>query len=482
MTDDRAVEHQVFQRVVDALLREDHLGLATNGRRDGDHWHTHTGRAELRIPVRPDGFQHPWRTARPWFYACGADGGPGRRIDTLDGLRDTLAPAGDPPAEAGWATFAGECHGELTARRLAARNRPRVHWAVAATRAARSTGMAGALLDDILAAHADHPVHPTGHCRHGLREAELLAYAPEHAPIFALRWLPTPRRGLTLTGALPPWWPTDADPDTVLLPVHPLTADRLGLPVVDTASPLLVRPTLSMRTVALVDDPATHLKLPLATATLGARNGRLLDPGTLRDGAAVHRLLDRVAAGEPRFAGRILHADETTYGHAGDGSRSFLLRRYPAELAGSVVVPVAGLAAADPDGTSVAERIAGGDPRAVLAEYLDLLIDWHVYLWLRHGIALEAHQQNVHLVVDPDGPVRLLYKDNDGARMTPRPAVALHDARMLVGDPGELADVFTTITLHLCAAAPLLALAARGVAVPTPAAALRPRLIAARDR
>jgi hypothetical protein len=267
----------------------------------------------------------------------------------------------------------------------------------------------------------------------------------------------------------------------VLLPVHPLTAARLGLPA--TAEPrILVRPTLSMRTVALADDPYTHLKVPLATATLGARNTRTLAPGSLADGAAVQRLLQRIAAAEPRFADRILHADETVYGHAGGETRAFQLRRYPTDLAHCMVVPVAGLAAADPGGSTIIERAAGGDPRPLLDAYLDLLIDWHVYLWLRHGIALEAHQQNVHLVIDPAGGVRLLYKDNDGARLAPRHALALTDPRMFVDHPGELADVFTTITLHLCAAAPLLALAARGLPIPTPAAALRHRLAAARDR
>ena len=31
-------ERQLFQRVLDALLREDHLGLASNGRRSGRGW------------------------------------------------------------------------------------------------------------------------------------------------------------------------------------------------------------------------------------------------------------------------------------------------------------------------------------------------------------------------------------------------------------------------------------------------------------
>ena len=61
-----------------------------------------------------------------------------------------------------------------------------------------------------------------------------------------------------------------------------------------------VVPTLSMRTVASAADPRLHLKLPLATATLGLRNRRTVKPATLADGATVQRLLAAVV----RVAGR----------------------------------------------------------------------------------------------------------------------------------------------------------------------------------
>lgn len=477
---DRA-EREVFQRVLDALIREDHLGLASRGRPAGrHHWEVPTDRGRLRVPVRPDGFQHPWRTARPVLVVDAPDGSR-RLVDRLDALLDVLAPTGDEQARTGWAVFAAECRAELAARRAAEEARPRVHAQVLSARAAAPTGMAGALLDEVLAAHQDHPVHPTSRCRHGLTTDELRAYAPEHAPVFTLRWSAVPRRAVRRAGTLPPWWPAARHPDELLLPVHPLTARWRGLSLVDGPD-LAVRPTLSMRTVALVDDPGTHLKLPLPTATLGAANRRTIAAGTLADGARTQRLVQRIAAAEPAFADRILHADETTHAHTGDEHLAFLLRRYPAGLAGRVVVPVAALAAADPVGGTVAERVAGGDPGPLLGAYLDLLIDWHVHLWLRHGVALEAHQQNIHLVVDPDGPVRLLYKDNDSARVDARHREGFADPRTTVADPGELADLFVTVTLHLAAAAPLLALAERGVAVPAPGEALRPRLLAARDR
>ncbi|MEV1070359.1 IucA/IucC family siderophore biosynthesis protein [Micromonospora parva] len=484
MSDD--CEREVFTRVLDALLREDHLGLLTAGRADGpDWWQVSHPAGRLRIPVRADGFQQAVRSSAPTVLLVDGSGD-ARRTETLEGLLTLLAPHGNAEAEAGWRDFAVECRADLRARRLAARNRQRVFTEVAAERAGTPTGLPAALLDDVLAAHQGHPVYPTDRCRHGLRDDELLRYAPEHAPRFALRWYAAPASDVRLTGQLPPWWPPAPRPDQLLLPAHPLTVARDALPVVDLpVTP--VRPTLSMRTVALDHDPYLHLKLPLPTASLGARNRRTLQPGSLADGAAVAALLDRIAATEPRFVGRIRHADETTWAQVdGDERRGFLLRRFPRDLAGVQVVPVAALAAADPVAGTVLDRLSPQWPVALLESYLDLLLDWHVFLWLRHGIALEAHPQNIHLLVHPDGTVGLLYKDNDGARLDARhdgpTGLALHDDRMWAGDPQELADVFITITLHLAAAAPLVALAARGLPVPTPAEALVPRLVAARDR
>ncbi|NGM13313.1 IucA/IucC family siderophore biosynthesis protein [Verrucosispora sp. WMMA2044] len=482
MTD--PVEQQLFRRVLDALLREDHLGLSSGGGPDGPGWWQAPHRAgRLRLPVRPDGFQHTVRVARAELNVHPPGRTP-RRVDTLAGLLALLAPGDDADAEQGWRAFVDECRQDLLARRLAEATRDDTYARIAAARVDPPTGFGGALLDDVLAAHAGHAVYPTDRCRHGLDATELLRYAPEHAPTFALRWLPVPTRALRLHGRLPGWWPTTGRAGQVLLPVHPLTADRSALPVFDGPD-ITVRPTLSMRTVALASDPTTHLKLPLPTASLGARNRRTLAPDSLSDGAAVAALLDRIAAEQPRFADRITHADESVFGHRdGDELLSFLLRRLPTGLERATVVPVAALAAADPTAGTVAQRIGGDDPGRLLGSYLDLLLDWHVCLWLRYGVALEAHPQNIHLVLPATGPVRLLYKDNDGARLDPRHAgsVRLRDKRMWIRQPAELADVFVTITLHLAAAAPLLALAEQGVTVPSPAEALAPRLRAARDR
>ncbi len=333
--------------------------------------------------------------------------------------------------------------------------------ALAAERAVLPRVRPGPGRHDALAARLGHPVHPLGRCRLGLSEGELRRYAPEYQPSFALRW--TGVREPVLAGELPSWWPDPAElglPDGVTpFPVHPLTAAR-GI-VQAPASHLQVRPTLSMRTVAVTS--FEHVKVPLPTSTLGSRNVRSIKPGTLVDGARVQALLSRIAADEHL---PVLLADEQTYGHAHDPYLGFLVRRMPVPDS----VPVAALLARTPEGPYVIEELAGGSEGVAefFSGYLRVLFAWNVALFEKYGIALEAHQQNA--AVTPR--LELVLKDNDGALLSEGD---FEDPRM-VGDREARARVFVTITLHLCAGALAFGLAERGL-LP-----LRPALALVRDR
>ncbi|WP_248965981.1 IucA/IucC family protein [Sphaerisporangium perillae] len=351
---------------------------------------------------------------------------------------------------------------------------------------------------ETLGAFVDHPVYPTSRARLGLSEEEVAAYAPEFAPHFALRWAAVPIERVTMHGDLPGWWPSagtphmrpedpllrpdkepwhvrpealplrpDRDPSHVRFPVHPLTLPAVrripGVSVLDEPY-LVVRPTLSMRTVEV--DARTHLKLPLATSTLGARNRRSIKPGTLADGARAELLLREVLRREPDLD--VVLADEQTYAHAGHEYLGWMVRRLPP----GEIVPVAALLAPYPvpgGGPRVLDDLAarhrGGDVAALLADYLRVLLTWNVRLFVTYGIALEAHQQNLALIFDESrsgsgARMRLLVKDDDGLLASPDRLVAaglavpgFADPRLLTGDPHALADVFVTITLHLAAAA-----------------------------
>jgi siderophore synthetase component len=483
-------EAGLLRRLIDALLREDHLGVLSRGRPapapvDGEA-HPSWWRAPLpggravHLPVRPDGFLADHATAAARLVVT-APGEPVHIESTVEGMVRALAPSGDAEAERGWAAFAEECRQALAGLALQDEAAARV---LSSPAPGARRGFAGLLRHEALAALRDHPVHPTGRCRWGFSPDELRRYAPEFRPRFALRWTVVPRAELrcsanleamlsaTSPEGLPGWWPIPAElgvPDTdgdehVAVPVHPLTAERGARDAVDAPGPMVV-PTLSTRTVALAAEPGVHVKLPLPTATLGLRNRRTIKPGTLADGEAVHDVLAAVLAVEPDLAAGVLLADETCWAEGADELLAVLVRRYPREVAGDTLVPLAALlapASHEPE-ARLLDELACGDDLAWFDRYLRVLLDWHVALWLRYGIALEAHQQNVTVAQDRAGGLRLVYKDDDGARIdcamasaalgTPVRPQDFHDRRIAITDPGELADMVTTITLHLCVAA-----------------------------
>lgn len=487
-------EQDLVTRVLDTLLREDVGGLRSRGAMvavpelDAGEW---LATGELLVPVSPGGFLADFTVRRPLVMRRGR--GALEWCSRLDDVLGVLAPADDAEAQAGFAAFHAECHDALDALKVAARCYPAVLDRLTARlaedpRAGRGTR--GSVLYDTLAAYVGHPLYPTSQARPGLTSADLEAYAPECAPVFALRWVLLPSAAVVMRGELPAFWPTGHDADLLAFPVHPITAagplhaalDEAGLSdgaVIVDPQHLEVTPTLSLRTVAVGGQPGVHLKLPLPTSTLGHRNRRSIKPGTLTDGAVTQRLLDRIRRREPGLRDRILLTDDATYAHAGHELLAFLVRRYPDHLDDAYVITVAALLAARPDGRLVVQALAdecyGGDVVALLDAYLTLLFAWHTTLWLRYGVALEAHQQNTSIVLDlRDGfpHLRLLLKDNDAARIDHAVLVAglgadapgpeeFDDARILVADPVELADVFTTITLHLCAAALAVGLAQR---------------------
>ncbi|WP_035845138.1 IucA/IucC family protein [Kitasatospora azatica] len=479
-------------RVLSALLREDVVGLRTRSvpqqRSDGP-WLV---LGELALPVAPDGFQCEHAARRPLLEVDGL------RVTELDAILAVLADRAAPEDRPGFAAFAEECRQTLATMRLHAVEQPAVHARLAEGHGASVADWRGPLATlgfDTLAAYLDHPVYPTARGRAGLTTEDLHRYAPECHPAFLLRWLAVPVQALTVHGAapLPAWWPTSAAlglPDLtdshLTIPVHPLSvgapltqalrATGLTDHAVLAERPYLeVLPTLSMRTVAVAVDPDCHLKLPLATATLGLRNRRTIKPGTLLDGAAGQRLLSQVVAAEPRFAESVLLADEQCYAHAEHELLAVLLRRYPAAPR-SVTVPLAALLAPAPSGRLVIEELADrfydGDLSAFYDALLVLLLDWQTTLF-GYGIALESHQQNTSLLLDRTGGrtrLRLLFKDNDGLRINrtrlqlPLLEGEFDDERIFGGDDRALTDLFTTITGHLCTASLAFGLAEHGLA------------------
>jgi hypothetical protein len=504
-------ERELIVRLLTTLLREDVAGLRTRGRLvrgpDGGPW---LARHRLRIPVRSafpgnGDLVSDLAVRAAVVLRVGTGGGNGRRISArgLPGILNLISAELphrlDPGTAAELATglraLREEAEAARSAARLRRRRRPAVFGRLRPRLGGRNgLGWAGAIEFETLAAFRDHPLYPFSLARVGLPIGQLPRVAPEHRPQLELRWLRLPASVIEQHGRLPDWWPAPAGTDEVMLPVHPAVPTAvlrqaladLGLapdPILAGAADAKdqaggFRPTLSLRTVASVRSPAVHLKLPMPIRTLGRLNLRIVTRNGLADGELVGSVLRQVRQREPEFADLVRIADEASWLHTGNPLLAVLVRRWETDLDQAAIVPVAGLAGIGPDGRPVfaglAVRFADGDLDRLLGRYLRLLITWSVRLWLRHGIVLEAHPQNVLIAVDrtDDGPrVRLLLRDLDSAKLdlellagslgaAAPDGAELHDPRLAADRPDELADLFVTTTLHQCVAAVLIDLAA----------------------
>lgn len=500
----------ICHRVLDALLREDVRACVSGGTlmsnaalpaqfaryaNAAGTWLkvAHFGGGILWIPVAESGFMQDWRSAGlPLVWQ---EGGQMRPLYALEEIIACFAHGLSASAASLFHAFAEECRVAALQRGLSENERQRWFAELRAHPGAAS----GADLPhwhtrllhyDRLGSFLDHPLYPTARAKLGFDEDALAAYGPEFQRSFQLRWLAVPRSLYHPSRAdeqgWPSLWPSFEDVGLqaamakthALVPIHPfvwahqldafLRESGLFEQVIHAPWPCLtVAPTLSVRTVVLLDAPEWHLKMPLTIRTLGAKNIRTIKPSTIQDGHSIQTLLGAIAAREPSIAARLLLTDEECGAHV--DHRMFLgyiLRRYPVDaLQDSTLIPVAALTAQTPSGQLVAEELAAqfydGELEAFFNDYLDLTLRLHLLLWLRYGIALESNQQNSVVVINRSEPrLRLLLKDNDAARIHldhlrqrwPNLAsylATLQDQRIGVTARLPLAQMFTTITLQL---------------------------------
>ncbi|MEU6845421.1 IucA/IucC family protein [Streptomyces sp. NPDC046716] len=314
-----------------------------------------------------------------------------------------------------------------------------------------------------------HPLHPTPKSREGLSEAEARLYSPELRGSFPLHWLAVAPDVLAQDSA---WTergravpaadmtarlagPGLAVPDGhAALPLHPWQMRELRhRPAVAELldAGLLIDlgphgepwfPTSSVRTLYRSGAPAM-LKLSLGLRITNSRRENLRKE--LHRGVEVHRLLrsgisEQWRAAHPGFD--VVRDPAWLAVDLPDGSAApgldVMIRNNPfgpaddaSCIAGFVSPrPPADLDAAGPLGrTPVASRLeavitrlaarTGRPVGAVSAEwflrYLEHVVRPVLWLDSEAGVALEAHQQNTLLLLDPDGwPTGGRYRDNQG--------------------------------------------------------------------
>ncbi|MGV9287330.1 IucA/IucC family protein [Streptomyces sp. NPDC003719] len=268
-----------------------------------------------------------------------------------------------------------------------------------------------------------HPFHPACRSRPGFSVAEQLAYGPEHGPVVALGLIPVPAAGCLVTGVWPPeLW----DGGRLLIPVHPWQAAHVLKRPGEATLP--AHPLMSLRTLAVPGGP--HVKT--------AVSARLTS--SVRDISVAS-----VAASETLSA----------FGRAVAGRTDGLLdvtrtlgaaTAHSPDLAAVLREPPGAYAAADEHVVPVAALAATGLPRSAawLAGFARLCLTVGLGL-LELGVALEAHGQNLLVVLSASGePLRLVYRDLADIRVSPsrlaRHGLAAPDlpARMLTDDPAAL--------------------------------------------
>ncbi|KQT89899.1 IucA/IucC family protein [Methylobacterium sp. Leaf469] len=297
-----------------------------------------------------------------------------------------------------------------------------------------------------------HWLHPTPKSRQGLSTWQARVYAPEEAGGFQLAVFAVeagrvrhdsaaprsaPEIALELLGADAGRLPLRAG--EIALPMHPLQADALKLDP-DIAALMeagRVRclgafgprytATSSVRTVYAPDSPwMAKFSLPV-TLTNSLRVNRFAE---LEAGVAMARLLARNGFGTRHPTFRIVSDPAYLTLHCpGRDESGFetVLRENPfRDGAERGVATLAALAAEPLPGRpsrldALLRRLApgGADERARTARawfglYLDCMLEPVVALYDRHGIALEAHQQNALLDVAAGWPRRGYYRDNQG--------------------------------------------------------------------
>ncbi|MER6345873.1 IucA/IucC family protein [Streptomyces sp. NPDC001595] len=240
-----------------------------------------------------------------------------------------------------------------------------------------------------------HPFHPNCRARPGFTVAEQLAYAPEHRPVVDLGLVPVPAAACRVTGGWPAAW---RDGARVLMPVHPWQETHVLKRSGEQRLP--AHPLMSLRTLALPGGP--HVKTALsARLTSSVRD---ISVGSVTAAMALSAFAEELADAQVHFT--------RTLGAVTDGSPELaaVLRESPEVYAadGERVVPVAALA-----GTGLPR-----DP-GWLAELARIALTVGLRL-LERGVALEAHGQNLLVVLSASGaPLRLVYRDLADIRVGP---------------------------------------------------------------
>jgi siderophore synthetase component len=363
-----------------------------------------------------------------------------------------------------------------------------------------------------------HPWHPNYKTKLGLGTEQVIDFSPEFEARFPVLLCALHRQyahveSLGGTADYWQWWqhqfPQAARQltahltaqgleasDYLPLPAHPWQA-RQELPQLfanEIADRLLVltdivaftaHPTMSFRTVLPEGrSDAPMVKLPVSLRLTSVQ--RTVSPRSARMGPRISHLLQTILAREPDIQRLLSIVPERLGVHFkpqpvnDEHSRhlAVLYRDNPQSLleTGEMAIPVGSLFATDQHGQPLLRqwvRLSKGTDdaqaiRAFFKDYASIAVPALLGMYLRYGVAFEAHQQNSFMVMGADGHVsRLLLRDFGDIRIDRKTLhaqgldIELHDPKMtLYDDAGFVRDKLLH-TVFMCHLGELVLLCAR---------------------
>ncbi|WP_188189311.1 IucA/IucC family protein [Nonomuraea sp. SYSU D8015] len=307
---------------------------------------------------------------------------------------------------------------------------------------------------------AGHRYHPAPKARGGAGPEEWLRYSPEAHASFTLPLLGVPAEVLVEEGdasVLDRLGPPPGD-GLALLPAHPWQVELLGGlrggPLRHLgATTATAAPTSSVRTVYL---PEADLFCKFSLDVRITNDVRRLWLHDLHRLGAVADLVDGAFDGLPEHVPRPAVLRDRGYRSAelgGDGGEGLAvivrdgLRRHVRP--GLTALMAAGISEGFPG-----NPLDGLDEdRSLLwwERYLEHVVPPVLHAYLRHGVVLECHLQNVLVAVDAHGiPAQALFRDHEGVRILAERHPELSGAGVVSRSYGWERLVYCLVTNNLC--------------------------------
>ncbi|WP_165959935.1 IucA/IucC family protein [Nonomuraea longispora] len=305
---------------------------------------------------------------------------------------------------------------------------------------------------------AGHRYHPAPKARGGSGPRAWLRYSPEAHASFALPLLGVPAEDLVEQGDTAALDHLGAATGgLVALPAHPWQVELLGglrggrLRHLGVTTAVAV-PTASIRTVYL-PEPDLFCKFSLdVRITNDVRRLWLRD---LRRLPVVAGALDRAFDDLPRHLSRPAVLRDRGYrsarlGSDGGEALAVIVRDGLREHVRPGLTAL--LAAAIAEGFPGNPLDGLGEEQALAwwCRYLDHVVPPLLHAYLRHGVVLECHLQNVLVAVDGQGmPAQAVFRDHEGVKLVADRHAALTDAPLVTRSYAWERLVYCLVTNHL---------------------------------